>query len=76
VLFRDAAAIEHLRRIDTLIVDKTGTLTEGKPTLERVIAVPGFSEEDVLRWAASLDQASEHPLANAIVRGARSAVSH
>jgi Cu+-exporting ATPase len=71
VLFRDAAAIEHLRRIDTLIVDKTGTLTEGKPTLERVIAVPGFSEEDVLRWAASLDQGSEHPLANAIVRGAR-----
>ncbi|WP_249383948.1 copper-translocating P-type ATPase [Chitinivorax sp. B] len=70
VLFRDAAAIEHLRRIDTLIVDKTGTLTEGKPTFERVIVAPGFNEADMLRMAASLDQHSEHPLADAIVRAA------
>jgi len=71
VLFRDAAAIENLCRADTLIVDKTGTLTEGKPALGRVIAMPGFTEDEVLRLAASLDQGSEHPLAEAIVRGAR-----
>jgi Cu+-exporting ATPase len=71
VLFRDAAAIEKLREIDTLIVDKTGTLTEGKPAFERAIAAPGYSEEEVLRLAASLDQGSEHPLADAIVRAAR-----
>ncbi|MDQ1923071.1 copper-transporting P-type ATPase [Massilia pseudoviolaceinigra] len=71
ILFRDAAAIEALRKVDTLIVDKTGTLTEGKPAFERVIAVPGASEQDVLRLAASLDQGSEHPLAQAIVREAR-----
>ena len=71
VLFRDAAAIENLRRVDTLIVDKTGTLTEGRPTLERVVAVAGLGEDEVLRLAASLDQGSEHPLAAAIVRAAR-----
>ena len=71
VLFRDAAAIENFRKVDTLIVDKTGTLTEGKPTFERAIAAPGFTEEDVLRLAASLDQGSEHPLADAIVRAAK-----
>jgi len=71
VLFRDAAAIEKLREIDTLIVDKTGTLTEGKPGFERAVAAPGFSEDEVLRLAASLDQGSEHPLADAIVRAAR-----
>jgi Cu+-exporting ATPase len=71
ILFRDAAAIEHLCRIDTLIVDKTGTLTEGRPAFERAIALPGTSEEEVLRLAASLDQGSEHPLADAIVRAAR-----
>jgi len=71
VLFRDAAAIEKLREVDTLIIDKTGTLTEGKPAFERAIAAPGFTEEQVLRWAASLDQGSEHPLADAIVRAAR-----
>jgi Cu+-exporting ATPase len=71
VLFRDAAAIEKLREIDTLIVDKTGTLTEGKPAFERAVAAPGFSEDEVLRLAASLDQGSEHPLADAIVRSAR-----
>ena len=67
----DAAAIENFRKVDTLIVDKTGTLTEGKPTFDRAVASPGFAEEAVLRMAASLDQASEHPLAHAIVAAAR-----
>lgn len=71
VLFRDAAAIEHLGKIDTLIVDKTGTLTEGRPVFEKAVAMPGFTENDVLQLAASLDQGSEHPLAEAIVRAAR-----
>ena len=71
VLFRDAAAIENLRKVDTLIVDKTGTLTEGRPTFERAIGFGRFSEDDVLRLAASLDQGSEHPLAAAIVAAAR-----
>ncbi|WP_374350718.1 copper-translocating P-type ATPase [Chitinimonas sp.] len=72
VLFRDAAAIEHLRRVNTLVVDKTGTLTEGRPSFERAVAADGWSETDILRLAASLDQGSEHPLADAIVRAARS----
>ena len=71
ILFRDAAAIENFRKVDTLIVDKTGTLTEGKPTFNRVVAAADQSADEVLRLAASLDQASEHPLANAIVRAAR-----
>ena len=71
ILFRDAAAIENFRRIDTLIVDKTGTLTEGRPTFDRAIAAPGYDETEVLRMAASIDQGSEHPLAAAIVRAAR-----
>ncbi len=71
VLFRDAAAIENLRKVDTLIVDKTGTLTEGRPTFERAIGTAGFAEDEVLRLAASLDQGSEHPLAAAIVSAAR-----
>jgi Cu+-exporting ATPase len=71
VLFRDAAAIENFRKVDTLIVDKTGTLTEGKPRFERCIATPGHTEDEVLRWAASLDQGSEHPLAEALVAAAR-----
>jgi P-type Cu+ transporter len=71
VLFRDAAAIENVRKVDTLIVDKTGTLTEGKPRFDRVVASPGFTEDEVLRLAASLDQGSEHPLAHAIVAAAR-----
>ncbi len=71
VLFRDAAAIENLRKVDTLIVDKTGTLTEGRPAFERAVAGQAFGEEEVLRLAASLDQGSEHPLASAIVAAAR-----
>ncbi|MDB5855322.1 MAG: actP [Herminiimonas sp.] len=67
ILFRDAAAIESLRKIDTLIVDKTGTLTEGKPAFDSIVAAPGFTENDVLQIAASIDQGSEHPLAHAIV---------
>ena len=70
ILFRDAAAIENFRRIDTLIVDKTGTLTEGKPVFEKVIPATGFDEAEVLRLAASLDQGSEHPLAQAVVAAA------
>ena len=71
VLFRDAAAIEALRRIDTLVVDKTGTLTEGRPAFDRALAAADWREDDVLRVAASLDQAAEHPLAQAIVAEAR-----
>ncbi|MGB7816334.1 MAG: heavy metal translocating P-type ATPase [Methylotenera sp.] len=71
VLFRDAAAIENFRKVDTLVVDKTGTLTEGKPRFDRAIANTGFAEGEVLRLAASLDQGSEHPLAEAIVQAAR-----
>ena len=71
VLFRDAEALETLRRIDTLIVDKTGTLTVGRPVFEKSVGVMPFSEDDVLRIAASIDQGSEHPLANAIVDAGR-----
>ena len=71
VLFRDAAAIENLRKVDTLIVDKTGTLTEGRPSFEQAIGANGFDADEVLRLAASLDQGSEHPLAAAIVTAAR-----
>src|SRR5690606_8914450 len=71
VLFRDAEAIENFRRIDALIVDKTGTLTEGRPVFREVVAANGFAEDEVLRLAASLDQGSEHPLADAIVAEAR-----
>lgn len=71
VLFRDAAAIENFRKVDTLIVDKTGTLTEGKPRFNQAVASQGYTEDEVLRLAASLDQGSEHPLAEAIVKAAR-----
>ena len=71
VLFRDAEAIENLHRIDTLVVDKTGTLTEGKPGFREAVAAPGHDADEALRLAASLDQGSEHPLAAAIVAEAR-----
>ena len=71
VLFRDAEAIETLRNIDTLIVDKTGTLTEGKPVFRTVEAAEGFDAAEALRLAASLDRGSEHPLAAAIVAEAQ-----
>jgi Cu+-exporting ATPase len=70
VLFRNAEAIEVLRKVDTLVVDKTGTLTRGKPELASIIRLNGFSEHDVLRYAASVERASEHPLAAAILAGA------
>ena len=71
VLFRDAEAIENLRKIDILIVDKTGTLTEGRPAFHSTLATEGFTEQEVLHLVASLDQGSEHPLADAIVAEAR-----
>ncbi len=71
ILFRDAAAIENLRKVDVLIVDKTGTLTEGRPAFERAVGTNGYTTDEVLRLAASLDQGSEHPLAAAIVAAAR-----
>ena len=71
ILFRDAAAIENLRKVNALIIDKTGTLTEGKPIFDQAIASPGFESDEILRLAASLDQGSEHPLANAIVHAAK-----
>jgi Cu+-exporting ATPase len=67
VLFKNAEAIEMLRQIDTLVVDKTGTLTEGKPKVVSLIALPGFEDETLLRLAATLERSSEHPLAAAIV---------
>lgn len=71
ILFRDAAAIENLRKVDTLIIDKTGTLTEGHPSFEKAVPGPGYEAGEVLQLAASLDQGSEHPLAAAIVAAAR-----
>jgi Cu+-exporting ATPase len=70
VLIRNAEALEVFEKVDTLVFDKTGTLTEGKPTLVSVIPATGFKEDELLRAAGSLERASEHPLAEAIVRGA------
>jgi Cu+-exporting ATPase len=70
VLIKDAAALETLARVDTLVVDKTGTLTEGKPRLASVVTANGFAETEVLALAAGLEQASEHPLAAAVLKGA------
>lgn len=70
VLIKSAESLETMEKITTLVVDKTGTLTEGKPKLSKVSVVNGFSEEMVLKFAASLEKASEHPLAEAIVKGA------
>jgi Cu+-exporting ATPase len=71
VLFRNAEAIESMREIDTLVVDKTGTLTEGRPALDRVLVIPPWTEQEVLALAAGLERASEHPLARAVVDGAK-----
>jgi Cu+-exporting ATPase len=71
VLFKNAEAIEILREVDTLVIDKTGTLTEGKPKLVSVKTAPGIEEATLLRWAGGLELASEHPLAAAIVSGAK-----
>jgi P-type Cu+ transporter len=69
VLIKNAEVLEVMEKMDTLVVDKTGTLTEGKPQLTSVKTVDGFSEQDVLQMGASLERASEHPLAAAIVKG-------
>lgn len=71
VLFKDAESIEILRKVNTLVVDKTGTLTEGKPRLTQVVPADGWKENDVLRLAAGVETASEHPLAAAIIAGAK-----
>ncbi|KHQ52010.1 heavy metal translocating P-type ATPase [Mameliella alba] len=71
VLIKDAEALERMARVDTVIVDKTGTLTEGRPKLTDVVAAEGYDENDVLSLAAALERGSEHPLAEAIVEGAR-----
>ena len=71
VLIKDAAALETMEKVDTLVVDKTGTLTQGRPSLQRVIAVGSFGENQLLRLAASVESASEHPLARAVVDGAK-----
>lgn len=71
VLIKNAEALERMEKIDTLVVDKTGTLTEGKPEVVAIVPATGFAEDDLLRIAASVERASEHPLADAIVRAAK-----
>ena len=71
VLIRNAEALERLEKVDTLVIDKTGTLTEGKPAVTAIVVAEGFEENEVLRLAASVEQASEHPLASAIVNSAQ-----
>jgi P-type Cu+ transporter len=71
VLIKNADALERMEKVDTLVVDKTGTLTEGRPRVTTVVAAEGFAEADILQLAASVERASEHPLADAIVRTAR-----
>jgi Cu+-exporting ATPase len=70
VLIKNAEALEHMEKVDTLVIDKTGTLTEGKPAVTAIVPAAGFTETDVLRLAASVERASEHPLAVAIVTAA------
>jgi Cu+-exporting ATPase len=70
VLIKNAEALERMEKVDTLIVDKTGTLTEGKPAVTRIVAAPGFNEDEILRLAAAVEKVSEHPLALAIVAAA------
>ena len=70
VLFKNAEAIERLCRVDTLVIDKTRTLTEGKPQLTHAVAVDGVSESDLLRWVASVERHSEHPLGAALLAAA------
>jgi Cu+-exporting ATPase len=70
VLIKSAEALERMEKVDTLVIDKTGTLTEGKPAVTAIVPAPGFTETDLLRLAASVERASEHPLAAAIVRAA------
>jgi len=71
VLIKNAEALERMEKIDTLVVDKTGTLTEGKPKVVAIVPAIGFREDEILRLAASVERASEHPLADAIIRAAK-----
>jgi P-type Cu+ transporter len=71
VLIKNAEALERMEKVDTLVVDKTGTLTEGKPKVVAIVAASGFQDNELLRLAASVERASEHPLADAIVRAAK-----
>ena len=71
VLIKNAEALERMEKVDTLVVDKTGTLTEGKPKVVSIVPATGFDENEILRLAASVERASEHPLADAIVRSAK-----
>ncbi|MGM0421506.1 MAG: copper-transporting P-type ATPase [Pseudomonadota bacterium] len=71
VLIKNAEALEQMKKVDTLVVDKTGTLTEGKPTVTDIIPAEGFAEDQLLQMAASLEQGSEHPLAHAIIMAAK-----
>lgn len=71
VLIKNADALERMEKVDTLVIDKTGTLTEGKPSVTRIIAAPGFDAAELLRLSASVERASEHPVAEAIVREAQ-----
>ena len=70
VLIKNAEALERLEKVDTLVIDKTGTLTEGKPKVTAIVPAPGFDKDQILRLAASVERASEHPLADALVRAA------
>ncbi len=70
VLVKKAEALEILEKVNVIVVDKTGTLTEGKPRLQKVVALPDFTENEILKLAASLEKSSEHPLAEAIIKGA------
>jgi len=71
VLIKDAEALERMEKIDTLVIDKTGTLTEGRPKIVKIISAPGFTEDELLKFAGSLESVSEHPLADAIVKTAK-----
>jgi Cu+-exporting ATPase len=71
VLIKNAEALERMEKVDTLVVDKTGTLTEGKPKVVSIVAATGFQEADILKLAASVERSSEHPLADAILRAAK-----
>ena len=73
VLIKDAEALERLEKVDTLVVDKTGTLTEGKPKVTAIVPASSFSEAELLTWAASLERSSEHPLAGAILAATKAA---
>src|SRR5207237_8552840 len=71
VLIKNAQSLEGMEKVDTLVVDKSGTLTEGKPKVVAIVPATGFNETDILRLAATVERASEHPLADAIVRAAK-----